>query len=423
MKTVLNKDITKVFSQNAMATLVRILTGFVSVKTVAIIIGPAGVALLGQLNNFSTIFLTLSTGGINTGVTKYVAENAGSQKKINVFLRTALWITLVLSLLCALILVGGSAYFTRIILKDIKYQSVIIVFGITIFLYALNAILLSVLNGYKQYKKYVWVNISGSLVSLLFSTSLAYYYNIYGALLAAVTYQSVVFVVTVFFAIRCNWFSRKNFLGRFSKTAGKKLASYSLMAIISAAIVPVSQLIIRGYMVNHTSLEEAGIWEGMNRISSMYLMVITSSLAIYYLPRMAEIKTDWEMRREIFSAYKLIVPPLLIATVCIYLFRHFIIHALFNKAFTAMEHLFAFQLLGDFFKICSWLLGYQIVAKSMTKLFIITEVLFSLSLVGLSALFINIYSNMGATIGYALNYLMHFIVMLIVFRKLIFSKS
>lgn len=57
-------DIVKVFSFTAMFTLVRMLTGLISVKVVASIIGPAGVALVGQLNNFATIALSLSTGGI-----------------------------------------------------------------------------------------------------------------------------------------------------------------------------------------------------------------------------------------------------------------------------------------------------------------------------------------------------------------------
>lgn len=68
------------FSLNAVATLVKMLTGFISVKIVAVLIGPAGIALLGQLNNFSSIFLTISTGGISSGVTKYIAENDGSQQ-------------------------------------------------------------------------------------------------------------------------------------------------------------------------------------------------------------------------------------------------------------------------------------------------------------------------------------------------------
>ena len=67
-------DIVRVFSFTAVATLVKMLTGLISVKVVASIIGPAGVALVGQLNNFTSIAMTVSSGGINSGITKYIAE-------------------------------------------------------------------------------------------------------------------------------------------------------------------------------------------------------------------------------------------------------------------------------------------------------------------------------------------------------------
>ena len=70
----------------------------------------------------------------------------------------------------------------------------------------------------------------------------------------------------------------------------KKYLSYSLMALVSAATLPVSQLIVRGFIIKNFSMDAAGYWEGMNRISALYLMFITTSFSVYYLPRLSEIK-------------------------------------------------------------------------------------------------------------------------------------
>lgn len=67
-------DIVRVFSFTAISTLVKMLTGLIGVKVVASVIGPAGVALVGQLNNFASIAMAVSSGGINSGIIKYVAE-------------------------------------------------------------------------------------------------------------------------------------------------------------------------------------------------------------------------------------------------------------------------------------------------------------------------------------------------------------
>jgi O-antigen/teichoic acid export membrane protein len=421
IRNAFKRDLFKVFSLNAGATLVRMLTGFISVKIVAVIIGPSGVALLGQLNNFTSTFLTCSTGGINGGVTRYVAEYSGSQQKVNVYLRTAFTITLILSLFCGAILTFGSRYFSNLILGNPGYQSIIVVFGLLILLYALNSLLISVLNGYKQFRIYVRVNIVGNILGLLVSIALAYFAGVYGALLAAVTYQSVVFLATVFLCAHCHWFKIKYFLGKFDGGAGKQLAQYSLMALISAATVPVGQLVIRGYIAEHVALVDAGIWEGMNRISGIYLMVITTSLAVYYLPRLSELHGPEAISKEIRSVYKLIIPILLLGSFVIYVSRRLIVHVLFSKDFSSMEHLFAFQLTGDFLKIVSWVLAYQMVAKSMTKLFVVTEIGFNFLLVVLSILFIREYGNVGATIAYAVNYLLYLIFMVGYFKKLLFK--
>ncbi len=191
------------------------------------------------------------------------------------------------------------------------------------------------------------------------------------------------------------------------------------MALASAVAGPTSQLILRSYLTNKTSLSEAGLWEAINRMSGMYLMVIETSLAVYYLPKLARIHDEAELRNEIINGYKLIIPPLLIVIFLIFVSKNFIIHILFNDKFQGMENLFAFQLTGDFFKICSWLLAYQMIAKSMTRVFITTEIFFSLTFVALGLIFIPLYGNVGAAIGYALNYLLYFAAMLVIFRKIL----
>jgi len=149
-------------------------------------------------------------------------------------------------------------------------------------------------------------------------------------------------------------------------------------------------------------------------------MVITTSLSVYYLPRLAGLKTIEALRQEIRTAYKIIIPPLLIGTTLIYLFRHTIVKILFTDTFLPMEQLFSFQLIGDFFKMSSWLVAYQMWAKSMTTLYIVTEIIFATSFVLLSVFLIEIYGMKGANMAYALNYLGYLLVILRLFKTSIF---
>jgi O-antigen/teichoic acid export membrane protein len=398
------------------------LTGLVSVKVVAAVIGPAGIALLGQLNNFSTITLGISNGGITTGITKYISEYSSSRKKYILFLGTGFWITVFFSILTSFVLILGAGYFSRLILHDEKYKYVFYFFGTTITFYALNALLISVINGFKEYKKYIIANILGSIVGLIFSVILSINYGIPGALISAVTFQSIVFLLTLFIIHKSYWFEWRIFTGKFSKLVAGKLGHFSLMALVSAVLVPVAQLIVRGYITRNQTLVKAGLWEGINRISGMYLMVITTSLSVYYLPRLAEIKNNNEIKKEVFGVYRLIIPALIAATLVIFLLRKLIIQILFTKEFSGMQELFGFQLAGDIFKMSGWILGYLMIAKAMTRTYITMEVTSAALQVLLSILFINLYGTIGATIGYALGHLIYFSIMMIIFRKILFKK-
>ena len=415
-------DIIKVFSLNALSTFVRMLAGMVSVKVVAVIIGPAGIALLGQLNNFSSILLGMANGGINSGITKYVAEYKDDDNKVKAYISNALRITLICSVFISLILILFCKQLSQLILLSKEYYYVFIVFGITITLFTLNGLVISILNGYKEFKLYVRVSIFGTIAGLLYSILLVFLWDLSGAMINAVTFQSIMLFVTLWMCRKLPWMKREYFAQKLNKSIVKKYLGYSLMTLTTLALLPTCQMLLRGYVISELSPTDAGIWEGMNRISNMYLSVITSAFAIYYLPRLSEISNPIELRCEIFRCYKAIVPILLGISVFIFLLKHFIIKILFTPEFYPMESLFGWQLAGDMFKMCSWLLSYLMVAKAMTGKFVITEVAFNLSYLVLAFLFMRINGIVGLTQGYLIAYIMYTVVMIIMFRDVIVVK-
>ena len=201
------------------------------------------------------------------------------------------------------------------------------------------------------------------------------------------------------------------------KESLSKLSRYSLMAITSALTVPVSHLIIRNYIGENLGWDSAGYWQGIWYISTMYLMIITTSLSIYYLPKLSEIQDNSELKKEIYSGYKIIMPIVIVMSVAIFLLKEYIILIAFSDKFMPMMELFAWQLIGDVIKIASWLLGFITLAKAMTKIFIYTEIGFSVLFVILSIYFINTFRLIGITYAFSLNYFLYLIMMIIIFRK------
>ena len=69
----------------AIATFFKILSGFVINKVAAIYIGPSGLAIVGQLQNFVRMITVFSNGGITQGIVKYTAEYQTISEKRKIF--------------------------------------------------------------------------------------------------------------------------------------------------------------------------------------------------------------------------------------------------------------------------------------------------------------------------------------------------
>src|SRR5690606_1999888 len=145
---------------------------------------------------------------------------------------------------------------------------------------------------------------------------------------------------------KANWFKFKYLFGELDKKVVFNLAKFTAMALTSAACVPVSHILIRNHLGTTLGWEAAGCWEAMWRLSAAYLMLVTTTLSLYYLPKLSELTDPKEIKLEIFQGYKIILPVAAVCGVIIYTLRDFIISVLFTTEFTQMRDLFAWQMIG-----------------------------------------------------------------------------
>ena len=408
---------------SAIITLIRLASGFIANKVVAIYTGPGGVALMGAFTNFIALALTFANGAINNGVIKYTSEYEGNEVQQKLLVSTSFKISIYCSIIFGPILIIFAPIFSTWILTNNIYTNAIRVLGISIVLYSLNSLLISILNGRHQIKTYTLVNTIGSIVGLLFTIFLVYFFKVDGALYALVLSQSIVFFVTLLLIVKSPWFSWSYFTQPFNKVLAKKLGGFSLMAIVTAILVPVSQILLRNLLIDKVGIDGAGYWQGMMKVSDGYLLLIVTTLSTYYLPKLSSLKTNKELRNEIFKGYKIILPVVLFGCAAIYYLRYWLIKVLYTPSFSPMEALFFWQLVGDFFKMAAWILSYLMLAKAMVKIFIFTEVLFTVLYVVFGFIFVDQFKLVGITFAFALNYLLYFLTMLYIFRKLIFRRN
>lgn len=412
-------DLLKTSMLNGVAVLIKTATLFILNKILAVYVGPTGYAAIGQFQNFIQMVTTFAGGAINTAVIKYTAEYYEDESKQRAIWKTAGSIVFLFSIIFSLLILIFQKQLSVYIFQTVEYQSVFIWFALFVVFFNFNTLFLAILNGKKEILKLVIANIAGSIFSLIITGILAIKFHLYGALVALSIYQSVAFLVTLFLCYKANWFKFSYLFGKIDKVIAKKFAAFALMALVSALCIPLSQIVIRSYLIHEFGINYAGYWEAMVRLSAAYLMLVTTTLSVYYLPKLAELSNIQDIKKEVYLGYKYIFPLAVVGGLLVYGLRDWVIELLFSPSFLPMRDLFLWQMTGDALKIGSWILAYLMLSKAMTKLFITTEIIFSLSLITLTYISTYIFGFEGVSIAYLVNYVMYWIVMsLLVFKQL-----
>jgi len=404
---------------NGIAVFIKMLTLLGLNKILAIYVGPSGYAALGQFQNAVQMITTFASGAINTGVTKYTAEYYDDEERQHRVWRTAGTIALIGSLTTTVLVIAFNQSLAGWFLKDETLGSVFIWFAATLVLFVFNTLLLAILNGKKEIQRYVIANIAGSLFALAVTSIMAVQLGLYGALVALAIYQSLTFFVTLLLTYKAPWFKLRYLVGGIDKQAARNLAKYTAMALTSAACGPLSHILIRNHLGETLGWDAAGYWEAMWRLSTAYMMLVTTTLSVYYLPKLSELQKYSDIKREILQGYKIILPAAAACGLTIYLLRDFIIRVLFTADFVPMESLFAWQMVGDTLKIGSWILAYLMVGKAMTKLYIASEIVSAGMFYGLTVVFTKTMGLDGVALAHSVNYAIYWLLMAVFIVKVL----
>ena len=394
-----------------------ILGGLISVKVISTKIGPEGMAMTGQFLNTSSVFALFATGALGVGVVKYLAQFSNDKAMQLKIIRCAVIVMASCSLFVSIIVIFSSNILSTYAFKTEKYQSVYIFWGCFLLISTFSNLFASILNGLKLIKFLTIVNVTGTAVGVTITIVMANYFGVKGVLIASNFTALVLFCIHLYFLNKYRWFSFKELFGKIDIKVLRLFTAFMLMTIVSGILVPAIQLFVRNKIISDFSFDEAGYWQSVTRISDYYLGFITSVLAVYYLPRLSEIIDRNELRKEIKQGYKIILPVVGVLSFSIWLCRYWIISILLTKEFMPSANLYAFQFLGDFFKIASWLLAYLMLAKSLKITFIISEIITSIIYVLFCYFFINKFGLIGSVYGFCLTYFLYFIAMFIIMKK------
>lgn len=388
----------------------KLLSGFFLMKIIALYAGPVGVAQFGQFINFATLIFVLGGGGILPGVIKYVAEfNSNNKGNITPFISSSLSYVLIFTILTAALLFALSGKILNFLNFQQDYLILIYLLAIIQIFMVVHNLTIAVNNGMMDISRIVKIQVIGALLNVSLVFAMMHFFKMQGALIGYLIGQGAMLFISLYYLSKSDYFNRVSFRPRFNFYFYKLLVPFSLMTITSATLGPGVKIIVINIISDNSSLTEAGYWQAVSRTSDAYLFFFTTAISVYYLPKLSALSLKRDLLGEIYSGYFLMLPVAAIIASFIYIFRDSITILLYSREFLAANDLFAPQLIGDLLKVSSFILSYFMIAKAMTAIFILSELIFSATYVALVYTLVELYGTTGAMYAYVLNYFAYFL--------------
>nr|QLL91171.1 O-antigen translocase [Plesiomonas shigelloides] len=380
-------------------------------KLLAYYAGPSSFAYISQLQNVINAALVLPVNSVSSATIKYTAELDESDRFL--FIRTCTSIIIFFCVITAIVFFCLSDYFSHLFLGTYQYAYVFKIYSGTIFLFAANSFLISYLNGVRDLKGYVISNILGNLATFILSLILMVKFQLTGALLCIV-FSQVLNALISFILVRKKHNKKMSyFIGLGGGGYLKKILKFSTMAIFAGFILPITLTLIRNIIISYDGVESAGIWDATWKLSSIYLMLISTTLSVYYLPVFSRLRSSVEQIREIIKGCVIVLLLTIVSAFFIYLMRDFIIRFLFSSSFIEMKGIIVYQLFGDVVKMLCWVIGYFIISKACVKEYIVTESIQWLSFAVFVYYFADWYGLIGVQYAYILSQVLYLSVLIL----------
>ena len=389
--------------------------GLVLIKIIAFYLGAEGMGQIGQFMSMATMVYMVAGGGITNAVIKYVAEYASRPKQLLRFLSTATTYSVVFS--CALLCVG--VIFSKVIAVAVFKNSgmywIIIALAFAQLLFAFVNLVVGVSNGLMQTAVYSKIQIIGSALTLPLIWVLIVQFGLAGAALSVLVVYAITCIPAFYFYVNSTFFGKVK-LRKLEMFEFKRISAFTVMMLTSALTFPVVEMMIRHVLIESSGYAAAGIWQGAVKLSSAYLGFFTVFLAYYFMPAISRLDNKGEIGR---ITIKFLISMMLLFSIgasVFYVGRDFLIPLILASSFDALGDVIVYQLLGDLFRVSSYVIGFVAVAKAATKIYIAAELLQNGLFLLSAMLMLHLYGDIRAVmVSYAVTYIIYFIVSAIFF--------
>ena len=400
---------------------INIILRLIRSKAIALLIGPIGMGISNLLLTTMELINGLTNLGLERSAVKDIslANTNSNSKSVAItisILKKLVWLTITVGVI---LMVLSAPWLSEIAFGNKDYTISFRWISIALLFKQLSSSQLAILQGLRKLKSLAKANLLGNFIGLLITLPLYYYYKIDAIVPAIIIATFMSFVFTYYYShkldIKSVTISRKE-----AVSEGKGMINLGIMLSLSSLITLLVAYIIRIYIGSANETEElglidVGLYSAGFVILNSYVGIIFNAMGTDYFPRLSEIANDiTKLRKTVLEqatvAILLITPIIVVFLAC----APFIIVILYSHEFSPIVAMVTWGILGMIFKAVSWSMGYMIIAKGDSKVFIKTAIGFNTILLSINIIGYHFGGLEGVGISFFIYYIIHFIAIRII---------
>lgn len=390
------KELLKAAAKSSAGTLITLLSSAVAIKIIALFGGPAAIGLFSLLRQIQQTASIVGVIGGQAAIVQGLSDKRGSERAVytGVILRTVIIAT---GMVCGLIVVGAP-WLAGWILSDLPNATTIFrLVAIPTLLGSGLLFLSGIINSHRAVGTLSLVQIAAGLSLAAFAYAASIDSSGFGFLLLLSISSLAGLLVGIFYCRKNAWLGPLKAGWWHSAKNGENVEfiKVALATLLTGLMGMGSVLMVRAFVSKYQGYAGAGVFDAGWTLSMTYVMLILTSFSAYYLPTLGKLKTQGNERNNLiqqyfkFATYASI--PLITSVIVL---KPWVVELLYSREFLPATHMMRWMLLGDYFKIASWVMAMPMLAYADMKPYMIGEFLWNAVFVFFSYKFL----KMGADI-------------------------
>lgn len=405
------KQLITAFLKAGSGSLVTMLFTIISTKIMAVMLGLQWTGLNGMLAQTIATLASIVTLNGSTAIVQGTASRSDGNRYR--YLAHIIWMYLATNVCLGIGLWFGAPFLARWLINDgsAMARTLFRLLIIPIFLSSVVSYCISVINAHRGIGRLALIQIVGGMVNAAVAYPAAraiVHGNTFAIIWSNIMAPLAMVSVSCIIMTRAGWLQPivAMFRAPFERELVQSFLRFAGVTFVTGLAVSGIQLLIRAMIVADFGLAGVGIFNAAWTMSMTYVTLVVTALTTYYLPTLSATHDAAErtlLMQRVFRFVTITITPLIVGVI---IFKPLVIRLLFAPEYLPATKIMHWMLIGDYFKVTSWVFAMPMLAYADLKAFFWTELLVYICFLGMTIIAVKYFNSVeGVGISFLLMYI------------------